>query len=198
MAAATVIVHLEGGRDRTRRCLEALAALADEPTFEAILVDDSSSDLAELLGGLSGDVKVLRTERREGFLACATRAATEATSDTLVLLRGPALLAPTALAPLLLDVDGPKTPDIERFSAHQQGSSARSCAGAAAGLPDGASGHPTATHALAFRRADADCLRGAAGAGPGFEIAAICAELARRGPVVTIPAAVAAPASAAS
>jgi GT2 family glycosyltransferase len=57
--------------------------------------------------------------------------------------------------------------------------------------------HPTATHALAFRRADAAFLRDAAGAAPGFELAAICVELARRGPVVTVPAAVAAPASAA-
>jgi GT2 family glycosyltransferase len=57
--------------------------------------------------------------------------------------------------------------------------------------------HPTSTHVLAFRRRDADCLRGASGAAPGFEIAAICAELARHGPVVTVPAAIATPASAA-
>jgi GT2 family glycosyltransferase len=178
VAAVSVIVHLEGGRERTRRCLESLAGLADEPTFEAILVDDASPDLAELLAGLSGDVRVIRTERREGFIASAARAAAEATSDTLLLLRGPALLAPDALA--LLAVDGPKSPDI---------------AGAAGALPDEPGAHPTATHALAFRREDADCLRGAAGATPGLELAAVCMELARRGSVVTVPDAVAAPAS---
>jgi GT2 family glycosyltransferase len=203
MAEVSVIVHLEGGRERTRRCLEALAALDEEPTFEAILVDDAAPDLAELLAGLSGDVKLLRNARREGFVASARRAAAAASSDTLVLLRGPALLAPDALRPLAegLDVDGPKTKAGLEFSAHQPGGGAgapgRRCAGAAAGVPDEPGAHPTATHALAFRRADADCLRDAAGAPPGFELAAICAELARRGPVVTVPEAIAAPASAA-
>jgi GT2 family glycosyltransferase len=192
----TVIAHLEGGRERTRRCLEALAALDDEPTFEAILVDDASPDLGELLAGLSGDVKVLRNERREGFIPSAIRAADAATSPTLVLLRGPAILAPAALRHL--DVDGPKTRHIGRFSAHQHGDAARDpCAGVAAGLPEDPGAHPSATHALAFRREDADCLRGAAGAAAGFELPAICVELARRGPVVTAPEAVAAPAGAA-
>jgi len=203
MAEVSVIVHLEGGRERTRRCLEALAALAEEPTFEAILVDDASPDLGDLLAGLSGDVKLLRNERREGFVASAILGADAAESDTLVLLRGPALLAPTALRPLAetLDVDGPKTGLYDRFSAHQPeattDASGRRRAGAAAGVPDEPGAHPTATHALAFRRADADCLRDAAGAAPGFELAAVCADLAGRGPVVTVPHAVAAPASAA-
>ncbi|HVX32280.1 MAG TPA: glycosyltransferase [Solirubrobacterales bacterium] len=180
MPAASVIVHLEGGRERTLRCLEALAALEDEPTFEAILVDDASPDLGDLLAGLSGDVKVLRNERREGFISSAIKAAEAASADTLVLLRGPALLSPTALHHL--DVDGPKNHGIRGFSAHQHRE------------PEA---HPTATHALAFRRADADCLRGAAGAAPGFELAAICVELARRGPVVTAREAIAAPAGSA-
>jgi GT2 family glycosyltransferase len=206
MAAVSVIVHLEGGRERARRCLEALARLEDEPTFEAILVDDASPDLGELLGGLSGDVKVLRNERREGFIASAMRAANAASAETLVLLRGAALLAPDALAPLRAaldssgsdasrnpDVDGPKTRHIGKFSAHQPGDS-QGCAGVAAALPHGQGAHPTATHALALGRADADCLREAAGATPGFELAAICVELARRGRVITVPDALAAPA----
>jgi GT2 family glycosyltransferase len=195
MPAVSVIVHLEGGRERTLRCLEALAALADEPAFEAILIDDASADLGELLGGLSGDVKVLRNERREGFVAAAIRGAEAAESETLILLRDASLLAPDALAPLLdaladpelaaactNDVDGPKNHDIRGFSAHR---------------PGGSAAHPTATHALALRRGDADCLRDAAGAAPGFELAAICAELARRGRVVTVPTALAVPANAA-
>ena len=186
MPAVSVIVHLEGGRERTLRCLEALAALEDEPTFEAILVDDASPDLAELLAGLSGDVKVLRNERREGFIASAIRAAESASSETLVLLRGPALLSPDALT--RLQVDGPKNHDIRGFSAHQP----RGLAAAAGGR---AANHPTGTHALGFRHGDADCLRDAAGAVPGFELAATCVELARRGPVVTVPDAIAAPAS---
>ncbi len=195
MPAASLILPLEGGRERTLRCLEALAALDEEPTFEAILIDDASPDLGELLGGLSGDVTVLRTERREGFVASAIRGAEAARSDTLILLRDAALLAPDALAPLLHalnDVDGPKSAHIERFSAHQP-----RCCAAAAALPGAPDAHPSATHALALRRADAGCLRGAAAAAPGFELAAICVELARRGRVETVPASVAAPASAA-
>jgi hypothetical protein len=103
-----------------------------------------------------------------------------------VLLRGPALLAPGALAPLLdaledpacaaaaaASVDGPKTGPADGLSAHR---------------------HPSGTQALAFRRADADCLGGAAGAAPGLELAAICVELARRGSVVTVPDSLATPA----
>ncbi|HEX4731997.1 MAG TPA: glycosyltransferase [Solirubrobacterales bacterium] len=192
MAAVSVIVHLEGGRERARRCLEALAGLAPEPDFEAIVVDDASPDLGELLAGLSGDVKVLRNERREGFLAAAEAGAAVAEAETLVLLRGAPLLAEDALRPLvetLADpecaaaacadgVDGPKTQAGIEFSAHQHL-------------------HPTSTHALALRRADAECLRGATGAAPDLELAAICAELARRGRVVTVASALAAPAKAA-
>jgi GT2 family glycosyltransferase len=184
--AVSVIVHLEGGRERTLRCLEALAALEEEPSFEAILVDDASPDLAELLAGLSGDVKVLRNERREGFIASAIRAAESAESELLVLLRGPALLSPDALSHL--DVDGPKTGLSDGFSARQPRASA-------AAPPEDPEAPPTSKHALAFRRRDADCLRDASGAAPGFEIAAVCTELARRGPVVTVPEAIAMPAS---
>jgi GT2 family glycosyltransferase len=174
--AVSVIVHLEGGRERTLRCLEALAALEEEPSFEAILVDDASPDLADLLAGLSGDVKVLRNERREGLIPSAIRAAKEASADTLVLLRGPALLSPDALHHL--DVDGEQA-----------------LAGVAAGTPEDPRAHPTATHALAFCRVDADCLDRAVEAAPGFELAALCVGLARRGPVVTVPEAIATPAS---
>lgn len=196
MAAVSVIVYLEGGRERARRCLEALAGLAPEPDFEAIVVDDASPDLAELLDGLSGDVKVLRNERREGFLAAAAAGAAASEAETLVLLRGAPLLAEDALGPLVAaladpqcaaacadDVGGPKTQPEMEFSAHQPGAVAKL--------------HPTSTHALALRRADAEYMNGAAGAAPDLELAAICAELARRGRVVTVTEAIAAPAKAA-
>ncbi|HKZ15606.1 MAG TPA: glycosyltransferase [Solirubrobacterales bacterium] len=201
MPAASVILHLEGGRERTLRCLEALAAVDEEPTFEAILIDDASPDLGELLGGLSGDVRVLRNERREGFIASAQRGAEAAGADVLILLRGAALLAPNALGPLVdaltdrtaarSSPGGPYQPSDERTG------DSSGCAGAAGASPTDPSSHPTATHALALHRADADCLRSAAGAAPGFELAAICVELARRGRVATVPSALAGPASAA-
>ncbi|MFT3865974.1 MAG: glycosyltransferase [Solirubrobacterales bacterium] len=179
MPAVSLIVHLEGGRERTRRCLEALAGLAPEPSFEAVLVDDASADLEELLAGLSGDLTVLRKERREGFLAAALAGAAVAEADVLVLLRDGALLAPGALSPLLQALTDP-------------GCAAAACVD----RTDRAvtTSHPTATQALALRRADAECLAGAIGAPAELEMAAICAELARRGRVVTAAEAIAAPA----
>jgi GT2 family glycosyltransferase len=194
MPAVSVILHLEGGPERTRRCLEALAALDEEPAFEAILIDDAAADLGGLLGGLSGDVQVIRNARPEGFVSAALQGAEAAASEILVLLQGPALLAPDALAPLLRAlevVDGPKN-TMDDFSAHRS-----ACRAAAAALPDAPDAHPTATHALAFRRADADCLAGAAAATPGLELAAICVELARRGRIITVPTSLATPAPAA-
>jgi GT2 family glycosyltransferase len=189
MPAVSLIVHLEGGRQRARRCLEALAGLADEPSFEAVIVDDASPDLGELLGGLSGDVKVLRKPRREGFLACAIAGAEAASSEVLVLLRDAPLLDEGALGPLVGALADP------------------TCAGAAAidknstSIPTDAVGvplpHPTATYALALRHSDADCLRAALGAPAELELAAVCVELARRGRVLSVPAAVATPAHAA-
>jgi GT2 family glycosyltransferase len=171
MPAVSLIVHLEGGRERARRCLEALAGLAEEPSFEAVIVDDASPDLGELLGGLSGDVKVLRRERREGFLACAIAGAEAASAEILVLLRDAPLLDPNALGAL---VDALADPDISATSA--------------------ADGHPTGTHALALRHGDLDSLRAALGAPAEMELPAVCVELSRRGRVVSIPAALATPA----
>ena len=211
MAAVGLIVHLEGGRERARRCLEALAALAPEPDFEAIVVDDASADLGELLAGLSGDVKVLRNERREGFVAAAVAGAAVAEAEMLVLLRGAPLLAGDALGPLVATLAEPfsggenalgSAASSEPLSGREKGvgpaaaSAGSRYAGAAAATPNEPALHPTSTHALAMRRSDADCLAGAAGAAPDLELAAICVELSRRGRVVTVPEAIAAPAAA--
>jgi GT2 family glycosyltransferase len=183
MAAVSLIVHLEGGRDRARLCLEALAALAEEPSFEAVIVDDASPDLGELLAGLSGDVKVLRQPRREGFLACAVAGAEAASAEAIVLLRDAPLLDPGALGPLL---EALADPDIAAAAGHPSGGTEIGDA-----LP-----HPVSTHALALRRSDADCLRAPLGVPTELELAAVCMELGRRGRVVSVPAALAAPAHA--
>jgi GT2 family glycosyltransferase len=184
MPAVSLIVHLEGGRERARRCLEALAGLADEPSFEAVIVDDASPDLGELLGGLSGDVKVLRKPRREGFLACAIAGAEAASSEVLVLLRDTPLLDEGALGPL---VGALANPDIAAAAGHPSGATAVGDA-----LP-----HPVSTNALALRRSDTDCLRAPLGTPAELELAAVCMELGQRGRVVSVPAALATPARAA-
>ncbi|HVW45811.1 MAG TPA: glycosyltransferase family 2 protein [Solirubrobacterales bacterium] len=206
MPEVSLIVHLDGGRERARRCLEALAALADEPSFEAVVVVDASPDLGELLGGLSGDVTVVRRERREGFLACAIAGAEAAGAAVLVLLRDAPLLDPGALGPLveaLADRDcagaaAVAPGDVPTGRAVAGPPSARSTADAVdPAVPADSLPHPTAADALALRAADAGCLRAALGAPAGLELAAVCVELARRGRVVSVPTALASPARAA-
>ena len=193
----TLVVYLDGGVARARACLESLAALDTDPTFEAIVVDDASADLSPLLAALDGDVRVVRNDRRLGLAASAVAAADLAGTETLVLLHSAPTLHPNALGPLLAALEDADT------------------AGAAASLiptpatpaPDTTETpdlpHPVRTHALGLRRADAGALAGAAGAAsdslgasPALELAAICAELARRGRVETVAASVAAPPSA--
>lgn len=160
---ATVVVHLEGGRERSLRCLRSLAGLDPATEYEAIVVDDASSDLAGLLAGLEGDVRVIRNERREGLVASAASAAELANGEVLVLLRDAPELEPGALGPLLAALAEP------------------ALAAAAASVPGRPDAHPVCTHALALRSADASCLGRASGAGPGLELAAVCAELAATG-----------------
>lgn len=175
---ATLVVHLDGDRERARRCLLALAALDPQPEYEAIVVDDAAAGLEPLLGALEGDVEVIRNERREGLAASAVRAAELARSEVLVLLHGAPELEPGALGPLLEALADPEL------------------AAAAAALPRNADVHPVATRALALRRADAASLD-ATGAPPELQLAALCAELAGGGRrIETIAASVARPASA--
>lgn len=172
---ATIVVHLDCGRERARRCLLTLAALEAEPAYEVVVVDDAGAGLEPLLGSLEGDVRVLRNERRLGLRAAAAAAAEVAAAETLVLLDGAPELQPDALAPLLAALADPAV-----------------AAAAAAG--PGGEDHPVASPALALRRADAATLGGVAVA-PELELAATCADLAGRGRVETVAASVALPAS---
>ena len=178
----TLVVHLEGGIARARACLESLAALDPDPAFEAIVVDDAGADLAPLLAALDGDVRLVRNERRRGLAASAAAAADLASTETLVLLHGAPLLRPDALGPLMAALDDP---DRAGAAAAPIPTPASPGATEPSGLP-----HPVRTHALALRRADAGALADAAGASAdpagadtSLELAAIFAELARRGRV---------------
>ncbi len=187
--STALIIHLDGGIARARVCLEALAALEPEPAFEAIVVDDASPDLAPLLDALEGDVRTIRNPRPLGLAASAAAAAAQATTDALVLLHSAPLLAPNALAPLL---DALGATNLAGAAALSTPTPATLEAG------DRHLPHPVTTHALAFRRSDADALTTAAGpcaTTPALELAAICTELAGRGRIATIPASVATPAS---
>jgi GT2 family glycosyltransferase len=175
---ATIVVHLDGDRERARRCLLALAALEPRPAHEVVVVDDAAAGLEPLLGALEGDVQVIRNQRREGLGASAARAAELARGEVLVLLRGAPELEPGALGPLVEALVDP------------------GLAGAAAALAGSEAAHPVATRALALRREDAGALR-ATGAPAELELAALCADLAAGGRrVETVAASVARPAGA--
>jgi SAM-dependent methyltransferase len=77
-------------RDRvthTLRSLQSLAQLPEEPSFEVVVVDDGSTDATPvLLGGLEGNVRVLRNAASVGFGAACDQAATAAAGEQLVFL----------------------------------------------------------------------------------------------------------------
>lgn len=96
----SIIVPLAGGPAQALRCFEGIAAQAEDPTHEIIVVDDASVGLESLLGRLDGDVEVIRSELRLGFAGAARRAIERAKGEIIVLLREAAVPAPGWLHPL--------------------------------------------------------------------------------------------------
>ncbi|HEU4656539.1 MAG TPA: glycosyltransferase [Capillimicrobium sp.] len=173
---ASIVIVLDGGAEQALRCVSSIAALdAAQPEHEVVIVDDASVGLESLFARLEGDVEIVRTPRREGFAAAASRGLERCSGDVAVLLRGAPEVAPTFLAPL---VDALADPGRA----------------AATAITAQAPQHPpVAAHAIAVRRADVTALPPAPA---GLEVAALCAELARRGTVDAIGAsAVSAPGS---
>jgi len=171
---ASILIVLDGGAEQALRCLASVAALdAGSPEHEVVIVDDASVGLEALFARVEGDVELIRTPRREGFAAAATRGLERCTGDVVVLLRGAPEVAPGFLAPLVEALADPARAAATPVTAQ------------ALGDP------PVAAHAIAVRRADVDALPAAPA---GLEIAAQCARLARAGGVDAIErSAVAAP-----
>jgi GT2 family glycosyltransferase len=104
--SVSLIVALDGGAERSLRCLAALASVPDSPPHEVVIVDDASADLAPVLARVEGGAQIVRLERRSG-LAAAWRAGLErAQGDVVVLLRGAVEVDPGFLAPLVGAIDG--------------------------------------------------------------------------------------------
>lgn len=170
------MAHLEGDREEAAGCLRALAALSPVPQHETIVIDDAGIGLGDLLDDAPADVQIVRNKHREGFAASAIRAAAQAACDVLVLLHGAPELEPSALGPLVAALSDPGV------------------AAVAASLPMRPDSHPVCSHALAVRRKDVPQLARAVGALPGYELAAICMELAATGRrVITAQGSVARP-----
>src|SRR4051794_27866379 len=139
---ASIVVVLQGGPEQAEHCFAALGELADEPSFEVVVVDDASVGLDDLLTRLGGDVTVVRTPQRAGAAAALAVGLERCTGEHVVLLRGAPCVSPTWLAPLV-------------------GALADPAVSGAASVTAGEVSSPTvATAALALRRADLDALGG--------------------------------------
>lgn len=102
----SIVVPLACGRWQAQRCLEGIA-LAEHPPFEVIVIDNASTDLQQLLGGLDGDVTVLRSERRLDDAEALALGLEHARGERIVLIRHGAVPQPGWLAPLARALDDP-------------------------------------------------------------------------------------------
>jgi GT2 family glycosyltransferase len=174
-AKATIVVPLDGAPEQALRCLAALSRLPEEPVHEAVIVDDASVGLDELLARLDGDVAIARAPVRLGFAGAAALGAQRASGEILVFLRDAAEVEPGWLAPLVEALADP----------------ARAAAASAVhGAPDLPA---VAAHAIAVRRTDLEGIGGVPAAPAGLEVAALCATLARRGSVDVVACSVVRP-----
>jgi GT2 family glycosyltransferase len=173
---ASIVIVLDGAPEQALRCLSAVASLEPgQPDHEVVIVDDASVGLEQLFERLAGDVEIIRSPRREGFAAAASRGIAHCTGDIVVLLHGAPEVAPNFLAPLVAALTDP-----------QQVAATPVTAGGVDGLDS-----PVAAHAIALRRSSLDGPLPDAPA--GLEIAALCMALARRGEVMPCPASVLVP-----
>lgn len=86
----------------TKECLQSLERTVRDCPWEAILVDDCSSDgTAEFLAGLPTGYRVLRNETRQSYSASNNRAAAIARGEFLCLLNNDTILTPGWLDPML-------------------------------------------------------------------------------------------------
>ncbi len=99
--SVSLIVVLDGGAERSLRCLAALASVPDQPPHEVVVVDDASADLAPVLARIEGGAEIVRLERRGGLAAGLRAGLARASGDVVVLLRGAVEVDPGFLAPLV-------------------------------------------------------------------------------------------------
>jgi GT2 family glycosyltransferase len=158
----SIVVPLSGGADQALRCFQAIASLPAEPAFRVVVVDDAAPDLEPVYAMLEGDVDLVRLPQRAGFAAAAAAGVATASGDVVVLLRHAAEVEAGWLAPLVASLRDPSVAAVASVDA-------AAAETAAVGAP-----------ALAWRRADLGVVPRVA---DGLVIAALCAELARRGDV---------------
>lgn len=99
--SVSIVVPLDGGAERSLRCLASLASVPDDPAHEVVVVDDASADLAPVLARIEGGAEIVRLERRRGLAAALRAGVDRATGDVVVLLRSAPEVDPGFLRPLV-------------------------------------------------------------------------------------------------
>ena len=103
----SIVVPLAGAPVQALRCFEGIAAQADVPAYEVIVVDDASVGLDSLLARLGGDVELIKCEQRVGFARAAAIGAQRAQGEIIVFVRDGAQPAPGWLASLTAPFQDP-------------------------------------------------------------------------------------------
>lgn len=105
--AASIVIAVFNQAEAVRRCTEKLIETTPGELFEAIFVDDASTDgTAEFLACLGGDVKVITNSERRGSVAAQNQGAAMARGRNLVFLDPEAEPEPGWLEALLAAADG--------------------------------------------------------------------------------------------
>jgi GT2 family glycosyltransferase len=103
----SIIIPVWNKLDLTAQCLEALAGVTTETSYEVIVVDNGSTDgTAEFLASLSGDVQIIRNQDNLGFAKACNQGARAARGKYLVFLNNDTIPLKGWLKHLVSEVEG--------------------------------------------------------------------------------------------
>ena len=105
----SIVVPLSCGLPAAQRCLEAIGALHEPPSFEVVVVADAAPWLEPLLVLLEGDVTVIRNDRPLGPAATVARGLAATAAPLTAVIDDGALPAPDWLARLAALLEDPAT-----------------------------------------------------------------------------------------
>ncbi|ALA58574.1 glycosyltransferase [Nitrospira moscoviensis] len=104
--ACSIIIPVWNKIELTAQCLQALASVTKDVTFEVIIIDNGSTDgTAEFLNKLTGDVRIIRNEHNLGFAKACNQGARASRGHYLVFLNNDTIPQAHWLRPLVREVE---------------------------------------------------------------------------------------------